>query len=617
MDIQYNSWLTKFKQPFGAIKSNDKVEFNIFVDSKEIIHSVSLVIKKQQETIEIEELPMTLFEENKYKCHYQVKKGSGLYLYCFKIHAINKEGHHFHLYYGKNKTGGQGHQYTSEAEISWYQLTSYSQIDEAPSWYRNACFYQIFPDRFFNGNPEKQVNSPKKNTMIYGSEEDLPFYIKDETGDIKRWDFYGGNLKGIKEKIPYLKELGITALYLNPIFEANSNHRYDTNDYFNIDPVLGTNEEFRDLVNTLHENNMNIILDGVFSHVGRNSRYFNYSGEYGKYIGAYQNPESKYFSWFNFFNFPDEYKSWWGIADLPEVNKHIPSFQQFIYGDQESVLAKWEDYNIDGWRLDVADELPNFFLKGIREKLNQKENQVLIGEVWEDASNKIAYGESKEYASYPVLHGVMNYPLREQILDLINEQKPVCDVISEMVTLKENYPKYFYYNALNNIGTHDTDRIYTECGGSYQKVALAFALLFMVPGVPCIYYGDEVGLEGEKDPDNRRFYPWNSQNITLKKVVQNWTKLRESHLSLSEGNIYYLYNTKNNLMAIHRYVDSEESLCLFNFSDYEKDYYETSWQCDELNAIAVSEILKRFDIPKLNVSKQHYLFLVKSKHNKI
>ena len=616
MDIQYNSWLTTFKQPFGAVKKGATIDFTLFVDSFEEIQSVSLVVKKQQERIEIDELPMILFEENKYKCHYQVTKGSGLYLYCFKIKAVNQEGHAFHLFYGKSKFGGEGCQYIAEADVSWYQLTCYSEEDNAPEWYQKACFYQIFPDRFFNGNPSKQINSPKKNTMIYGDESDLPFYIKDETGDIKRWDFYGGNLAGIKKKISYFKELGITALYLNPIFEANSNHRYDTNDYFNIDPVLGTKEEFKELVETLHDNNIKIILDGVFSHVGRNSRYFDYSGEYGEHLGAYQNPESKYFSWFNFFNYPDEYKSWWGIADLPQINKHETSFQEFIYGGGKSVLSYWSTYDIDGWRLDVADELPNFFLKGIRERINAYENQVLIGEVWEDASNKVAYGESKEYASHPVLHGVMNYPVRDQILALVNEQKPIRNVVKEMVTIKENYPRYFYYNALNNIGTHDTARIYTECGESYQKVALAFALLFMMPGVPCVYYGDEVGLAGEEDPDNRRFYPWKSPNTTLKKVVQSWTKLRESHLSLTEGEAYYLYNTCNDLFAIYRCVEEEESLCLFNFNDYEKDYSVSDWYCEELNQFEVARMLKRFDIPKLNISKQHYLFLVKSKKSK-
>ena len=611
MDIQYNSWLEKFKQPFGAVEMNSTVNFNIKVDSEEYIKSVALIVKKQGEKVEIEECSMKPYETNKYKYHYQVSKGSGLYLYCFKITAINHEGQEFCLYYGKSKDSGEGYQYVNEASIRWYQLTCYEENDQAPDWYQQGIFYQIFPDRFFNGNENKTINSPKSNTFIYGTENDLPMYIKDESGDIKRWDFYGGNLKGIKNKIPYFKQLGVTGLYLNPIFEANSNHRYDTNDYFNIDPVLGTNEEFKDLVDTLHENGIRIILDGVFSHVGRNSQYFNYSGLFGDHEGAYRNPHSKYRDWFTFLHYPDEYESWWGIADLPEINKHNKSYQDFIYGKSGSVLSFWQRYNIDGWRLDVADELPNFFLEGIRKNINQTDGKVLIGEVWEDASNKVAYGESKEYASHPVLHGVMNYPLREQILDLVNERKAIQHVAREMLEMKENYPDYFYYNLFNNIGTHDTKRILSECDGSFQKVALAFALLFMTPGVPCIYYGDEVGLYGEKDPDNRRFYPWETPNKELMKVCQNWATIRRSHDSLLTGECHFLYHTKDNLFAIYRFTQGEESICFFNFSNFEKDLSIDNWLCDELDPVVVTEIIKRFDVPRLTISKRHHLFLVK------
>ncbi|MEG0731104.1 MAG: glycoside hydrolase family 13 protein [Vagococcus sp.] len=611
MDIQYNSWLKKFKMPFGAIKDKGKVEFNINVDSNEYIKSVSLVMKKQGDSIEINEYTMKQIEANKYNYHYQATKGSGLYLYCFKITAINNEGNEFILYYGNSDYGGQGYQYVNEASIKWYQLTCYETRDAAPDWYTEGVFYQIFPDRFFNGNENKRINNPKKNTFLYGTEEDVPMYIKDKKGDIERWDFFGGNLKGIKEKIPYFKELGITALYLNPVFEANSNHRYDTNDYFNIDPVLGTNDDFKELVDTLHENNIRIILDGVFSHVGRNSQYFNYSGVYGKNVGAYQSPHSKYYNWFKFLNYPNEYESWWGIADLPEINKHNRSYQEFIYGNESSVLGFWEKYNIDGWRLDVADELPNFFLEGIRKKINQKDNQVLIGEVWEDASNKVAYGERKEYASHPVLHSVMNYPLREQILDLVNQRKPMIDVISAMMEMKENYPDYFYYNLFNNIGTHDTARVLNECEGSFLKTAQAFAMLFMMPGVPCVYYGDEVGLEGEKDPDNRRFYPWGNPNKEMKKVCQNLSMVRRSHISLLKGDSHILYNLDKSLFAIHRYYENEECICFFNFTNIESEIINEHWQCDELDPVEATGIVKRFDIPRMSISKHHYLFLVK------
>lgn len=612
MDIQYNSWLPKFKNPFGAVTENSSVEFNIKIDSKEYIKSVALVVRKETHRIETSEYMMEHSDVNQYKYHYRTDKGSGLYWYYFKITAYNEYGQEFCLYYGNSKNGGEGYQYTNEGAIIWYQLTCFETEDWAPEWYRDAIFYQIFPDRFYNGNAQKVINSPKKNTFIYGTEEDLPRYVKDENGDIARWDFYGGNLKGIKAKIPYLKELGVTALYLNPIFEANSNHRYDTNDFFKIDPVLGTNEEFKDLVATLHEEGMHLILDGVFSHVGRNSQYFNYSGAHDE-LGAYQSPHSKYYNWFTFLNYPDEYEAWWGIMDLPQINKHDPSYQAFIYGPTNSVLSYWEDYKIDGWRLDVVDELPNEFIKGIRARMNHSPNQVLIGEVWEDASNKVAYGERKEYTSYSDLHGVMNYPLRDQILDLVNERKPIDEITLEMMQLKENYPMHFYQSVLNNIGTHDTKRILTECEGSFKKVALAIALLFMMPGVPCLYYGDEAGLAGQADPDNRRFFPWDNKNKVLTQVCQNWIMTRKSHDSLSKGDCQFMFNSDRSLFAIYRAVYHEESLCIFNFTDFEQEYILENWQSYGLNDVEIIEKMRRFDIPRRWISSHDSLFLVKQR----
>ena len=289
-------------------------------------------------------------------------------------------------------------------------------------------FYQIFPDRFANGNPNRVINQPKKNSFIYATEEDEPFYIKNKENEIVRWDFFGGNFKGIQDKIPYLQELGITALYLNPIFEASSNHRYDTNDYFKVDSILGTEEEFRSLIAALHTAGIAVVLDGVFSHVGKNSRYFNISGFYGENSGAARDPQSPYRDWFTFNHYPNDYKSWWGVADLPEVRKENPSFQEFIYGDLDSVLSKWTSMGVDGWRLDVADELTDDFIAGIRKNLLSYQEKILIGEVWEDASNKIAYDTRRKYVFGDHLQGVMNYPLRQQILDILKQSRSLQDI---------------------------------------------------------------------------------------------------------------------------------------------------------------------------------------------
>lgn len=359
--IYFNSWLEEYKQPFGAIEKGDTVTFSIAVQES-VVEQVLLVMRKEDGEQGVEKINMSPQEELRYTCAYSLEQRAGLYFYYFEILKKEAGQEAEILYFGSNQgKGGAGVLTPALGDLHPYQLTCYEKTDPAPDWYRKGIVYQIFPDRFYNGNPHKEISQPKKNTFIYGTWEDEPMYIKDEQGEIIRWDFYGGNLQGIIEKIPYLKELGVTVLYLNPIFEAASNHRYDTGDYLAIDGMLGDEKIFQQLLDCLHENDMQLILDGVFSHVGRNSRYFNYDGRYGEYEGAYRKPESRYRQWFKFSDYPQEYKSWWGVKDLPEADKENHDFQQFIYGEKDSVIEKWTAMGVDGWRLDVADELPDFF----------------------------------------------------------------------------------------------------------------------------------------------------------------------------------------------------------------------------------------------------------------
>src|SRR5699024_3091296 len=227
-----------------------------------------------------------------------------------------------------------------------------------------------------------EVQGRKPNSFIYGTTADKPYYIRDKNNEIVRWYFYGGNLKGILKKLPYLEKLGVTTIYLNPIFLSRSNHHYDTADFLKIDPMIGNEDDLKELITEMHKKNMNLILDGVFNHVGKESIYSNASGSYGKTVGAAQSKESPYYSWFDFLYYPDNYKSWWGIKDLQVIDKDNSEYQKFIYGDSNrSVLSKWNNFGIDGWRLDVADELPMNFLRGIRKNLDSHHKQVMIGEV--------------------------------------------------------------------------------------------------------------------------------------------------------------------------------------------------------------------------------------------
>lgn len=534
--IYFNPWKTFYKKPFGASTCDQVIQFQIQVTEPQVTR-VYLVIHK--DFGETKHVLLTAEQTDMYSGEYCLNQGKGLYFYHFEIQIKNQT---MPLFYGAHQ-GGEGRIEHDREKLWEFQITCYQTEEPAATWYREAIFYQIFPDRFFNGNPKQVMNQPKANTFLYATTEDQPMYIKNAAGEILRWDFFGGNLKGIQAKIPYLQELGITAIYLNPIFEAKSNHRYDTSDYFKIDPVLGTLKDFEALVEALKEKGIRVMLDGVFSHVGQNSRYFNRDGSYGLDVGAYRNPKSPYVSWFQFLQYPEQYLSWWGIADLPTIDKSNPHFQQFIYGSEDSVIDYWTKRGVDAWRLDVADELPDAFIQGIREKLKQYSEKVLIGEVWEDASNKISYQERRQYLLGEHLQGVMNYPLRSAILALVNQTKTPEQIARMLTTLIENYPKAVLHSNLNSLGTHDTERVLTMLDQDLKKLNVAFAILFYFIGVPCIYYGDEAGLTGYKDPENRQFFPWKQNNPSIVAICKKWIAARKNNAILIEGTIHLFYNS--------------------------------------------------------------------------
>jgi glycosidase len=554
--IHYNAWQLEFKRPFGALQAGNNVQFSVKVDCQSVTQVAVGVTKLDENTVFY---PLTQDENEPGRYTGEIKiTTSGLYHYYFRVRRENDTA----LYLG-HLHGGTGKETTDISKVEPFQLTCYDRQVPRPEWYRNAVFYQIFPDRFANGNPHGEIDSKKPNTFLYATTADRPMYIYDENHKIARWDFYGGNLRGIIAKLPYLKRLGVTALYLNPIFEASSNHRYDTNDYLKIDPMLGTEEDFKTLITMLHENDMHLILDGVFNHVGKNSRYFNAGHLYGEQTGAANDKNSSYYEWFNFKHYPDQYDCWWGVDDLPTVNKDNPSYQQFIYGERGSVLTKWNDLGVDGWRLDVADELPDDFLRAIRRNLDRYDDRILIGEVWEDASSKVSYGHRRPYVSGDNLYGTMNYPLRQWVISLLHRHEELTKVGEDLLTLVENYPRNFLLDCLNNLGTHDTERILTVLNQSVPMVKIAFALLFNLPGIPCVYYGDEAGVEGGKDPDNRRYFPWGRENAELQKTVHYWSDIRQECEALKEGQTGVMV-AGNEVLGLIRYTSDRATLLLVN-----------------------------------------------------
>ena len=463
-----------------------------------------------------------------------------------------------------------------------FRLTVYAPDFQTPAWFRRSIMYQIFPDRFGfsnDGTAERGIEYhealgqiPELHKSLDEPVRHLPrsyetFYNPD--------DFYGGTFRGIEGKLPYLKALGVSCLYLNPIVEARSNHRYDTSDYMRPDPILGTLEDFEHLCTQAKEQGIRIILDGVYSHTGCDSIYFDRYGHYGG-NGACSGPESPYYSWYDFRHFPDEYRCWWGFADLPEVNEHDPRWLRYIVTGDDSVMKLWLRRGASGWRLDVADELPDDVLTLMRKAVKEEDPDApIVGEVWEDAVIKESYGARRSYALGTALDSAMNYPLRTAIMDFAHGACNAYELRDFLIGQQMNYPYPFYYALMNLLGSHDVPRVKTvlacpfnlrmlsredQLAVTYTQEALekaerqemmCAALQFALPGVPSIYYGDEQGMEGVGDPFNRR--PFREGSETLHERYAQLSAMRNSAPALSTGEARF-FADNSELLLVLRYV---------------------------------------------------------------
>ncbi|OHW63429.1 amylopullulanase precursor [Andreesenia angusta] len=549
MEIAHDSHSLDYRSPFGAVKSGDSVELKLRLTTDRQMKAAYIVINRDREAEKLEKMSKISAEgiEEVYGYELYTSNFRGLVWYYFEVHT--DEGVY---YYGNSNDGlgGVGSMYIHSPKS--YQITVYSPDGTVPCWYREGVIYQIFPDRFYNGNPGGKVNRPNRDMLLRADWSEDPSYIKDESGRVVYYDYFGGNLLGVIEKLDYLEDLGVSIIYLNPIFEASSNHKYDTGDYMKIDKMFGDEEKFKTLCEKARERGIYIVLDGVFSHTGSDSIYFNKYGNYNS-TGAYQSKDSKYYSWYRFKTHPDEYESWWGIDVLPNVEEENSSYKEFILGDG-GVIEKWTKLGAKGWRLDVADELPDSFIKSLRKKLKEvDEDSVLIGEVWEDSSNKISYGERREYLLGEELDSTMNYPFRDNFERYIMGEINSYEVHRNIMSLYENYPKEYFYSAMNLIGTHDSERAIYAFGrvpdpnhmteaerkefrmtpesrkDAIDHLKMASLVQMTFPGVPSIYYGDEVGVEGYADPHNRRTYPWGREDEELLSWYKKVIAIRKSH----------------------------------------------------------------------------------------
>lgn len=538
MRTPYFSRNKLYKSPFGAVDNGTAVTFRLILPFD--CSSAVVAIQRDGELQKYYQLSKeeTAEQDGVWWSCTLGPFSTGLYFYYFEFDT--PFGHNV-LY--KGKTDGA----VMNSPGTPYQLTVFDSGYTPPSRLCGGLIYQIFPDRFCK---KGDCENPFPERYIYKEFTGQPAFeqLEKEGGRQLNNDYFGGNIQGIISKLSYLKSLGVSCIYLNPIFEAHSNHRYNTADYMKIDPLLGSEEDFKELCEKAQEQGIDILLDGVFSHTGEDSIYFNKKGRY-RSLGAYQSEQSPYFGWYTFNSFPDDYKSWWGIKSLPEIREENEQYLEFITG-KGGVVEKWLNLGAAGFRLDVADELPDIFLDRLNRSVKEaKKDALIIGEVWEDASTKESYGKRRRYLCGGQLDSVMNYPFYEAILAFLSGGDG--DKLLESVwSIIENYPKHCVDLLMNHMGTHDTVRLITRLAGespkegdrlwqSRQKLSddrfkkgvtlqkLAAFLQYTLPGVPSLYYGDELGSEGYSDPFNRApFEPekGNRELITFYKFLGSMRK---------------------------------------------------------------------------------------------
>ena len=465
-----------------------------------------------------------------------------------------------------------------------FQVTAYAQDPVIPDWIHGGVMYQIFVDRFKSSGSIRV----KPGSVFRDDWGGTPGYMPDEEGLVRSNDFFGGDIYGIINELPYLDQLGVTCIYLSPVFEAASNHKYDTGNFMKVDSAFGGDAAFERLCAEAKSRGIRIILDGVFNHVGADSKYFNKYGNYSQ-PGAYQGEESPWYGWFTFRE-NGKYDSWWGIETLPALNKLNESYRDYICGE-DGVIAHWTKKGVSGWRLDVVDELPDAFLYPLCEAIKrERSNAVIIGEVWEDASNKISYDVRRRYFLGGQLDSVMNYPLRDAIIACVRDSDAE-NLADTMAWMSLNYPDHVLHSLMNVLGTHDTERILTALSGvdkpdtkasmesfrldeaqltvAKRRLKLAATLQFTLPGVPCVFYGDEAGIEGWTDPFNRMCYPWGNEDARQIEWYKTISRLRRENDCFKEGR-YELVQAHAGVFAFSRGSGNARVLVAVNCSNSDR-----------------------------------------------
>lgn len=571
--------------PFGTV-----LDFTVCVPRAFSVDSVVMRLYRDDD-MSRRELPLTLsgFGDSAdiYSCPVDTGEicldGSGLFYYDFELTTP----------LGKVRTNQDGS--VTDGSPDSRQLLVYPKDYTVPERFAGGMMYQIFPDRFAAGG--KRYTSREELTFIGGQkrvinpdwETGVPEYAGKPGDELDNNEFFGGSIQGIIDNLDYIKSLGVRTIYLNPIFEAASNHRYDTGDYMRIDPLLGDTDAFEELCAKAKEKDMLVILDGVFGHTGADSVYFNRFGNYPG-TGAYQSKRSLYSRWYDFRRWPDDYRCWWGVKILPQTRTSDGSFVGFICGkdDTDGVVGNWLNHGAGGWRLDVADELSDKLLSEIRKSAKRADPEaIIIGEVWEDASNKVAYSKRRKYFRGGQLDSVMNYPLKDGVTDYVmsGDKSRLYEVLT---TIYPHYPEMVGHVLMNFLGTHDTERILTVLAGvgaermtnaelavyrlpedkrelAENRLRLAWSILCALPGMPCVYYGDERGMEGGRDPFNRM--PFVRSETPLTDFYREAGRVRNENPALLHGDISLPETGDMSQILIVRRYNSDVTAVAANMSD--------------------------------------------------
>lgn len=594
--VRHDSRDSRDKAPFGAVPAGEAVSFAI--DAPDAVERVTLVVETRslegnQDTITysaLDRIEMVRDGEGRWTAR-RPFDASGVYGYWFEVEL---EGQRF-VYqnnsapiYWTRERGANGLGVATDVpsdpdRIRRFRLTIHEPDFTVPAWAQQAVWYYVFPERFRNGDPSNDPR-PGANTFQNRSVEvhqtwtDRPFRPGSGDGSDGSGgnDFFGGDLAGITEKLDHMADLGVTALYMTPIFTAASNHKYDTGDYRNVDPAFGTNADFERLTREAAARGIRVIVDVSFNHTGRDSLYFDRFGKYPE-IGALEAGEARtdspYADWYRLdptqANPDDRYTGWTGARDLPELNEASPAFRDFAFGAPDSITRLWLDRGAGGWRMDVAPWVPDDFWREWRSAVKTHDPDALtVAETWFDSS---------KYLLGDTFDATMNYIFRNVALDIAGGGDVAANY-RNIELMRELYPAAALRASMNLLSTHDTARslwLLGDHGDDPAKAAEAkrryrLAVLMQVtwPGAPTVFYGDEVGVTGGEDPDNRRTFPWPDQggqpDLAMQDNMRRLIALRRSYPVLAQGELGAPLYLDENVVVATRTHDGVTALIALN-----------------------------------------------------